>query len=95
MNALAPALPLLKVGGAGDSSVLPVYLIPGNTTSSQPGRHSGRAEPLERQRFWSLNRNNILTIFSLVIFRYELVAKMALYLFLKKPAKCREKINWG
>jgi len=40
--------PLLGPGGACDSSVLPVYLIPGYTTASQLGRHSGGANSLER-----------------------------------------------
>jgi hypothetical protein len=44
-----------------------VYLLPGYTTPSQPGRHSGGAKPLERLRFWSLNRNTILITFILVI----------------------------
>ena len=42
--------PLLG-GGTWDSSVLPVYLIPGYITPSQTGRHSGGAKPLERLRF--------------------------------------------
>jgi len=35
-------------GGTCDSSVVPVYLVPGYTTPSQPGRHSGGAKSLER-----------------------------------------------
>jgi hypothetical protein len=38
-------------GGTCDSSVEAVYLIRGYTTPSQPGRHSGGAEPLERPAF--------------------------------------------
>jgi hypothetical protein len=35
-----------------------VYLIPGYTTPSQPGRHSGGAKPLERLRFWSFEQEH-------------------------------------
>ena len=48
---LAPALPPFWGGGACDSSVLPVYLIPGYTTPSQLGRHSGGVKSLERLEF--------------------------------------------
>jgi hypothetical protein len=48
---LRQSCPLFGGGGAFDSSVLPVYLIPGNTTQSQPGRLSGGAKPLERLSF--------------------------------------------
>jgi hypothetical protein len=47
------------------------------------GGHSGGPKPLERLRFWSLNRNTILITFFLVIF-YELVVKMALHPILNK-----------
>ena len=41
--------------GAGVHAILvvgPVYLIPGYTTPSQPGRHSGGAKPRERPAFF-------------------------------------------
>jgi len=84
---LAPALPPLGAGGVCDSSVLPVFLIPGYTMPSHLGRHSGGAKPLERLRFWSLYSNTfsicILEQYSDYIFSryflYELVVKMALY----------------
>ena len=50
-------------GGACDSSVLPVYLIPGYRTPSQPGRHKWRGEApgasaflvSEQEHFFDLN----------------------------------------
>jgi hypothetical protein len=45
--------------GTCDSSVLPLYLIPGYAMPSQPGRHSGGAKPLERLHFLSFEQEHV------------------------------------
>jgi hypothetical protein len=54
-------LPLLERGTC-DSSVLPLFLIPGYTMPSQPGRHSGGAKPLERLHFLSFEQEHFFDL---------------------------------
>jgi hypothetical protein len=82
---LAPALPPL---GAWAQSIHLYCWYAGYTTPSQPGRHSGGEKPLERLRFWSLNKEHffdsrILEQYSDYIFfrnfLYGLIVKMTRY----------------